>query len=54
MRGEHGRRCLGRPGYSEVRGKRREPCVAARIMAMYSGSGMAITDRSMMKMEWSV
>jgi hypothetical protein len=29
-------------GYSEVRGKRRVPCVEARIMAMYSGSAMVI------------
>jgi hypothetical protein len=38
-----GRRCLGVPvGYSEVRGKRRVPCVEARIMATYSGSAMVI------------
>jgi hypothetical protein len=45
-RGEMGRRCLGVPvGYSEVRGKRRVPCVEARIMAMYSGSAMVIDQR---------
>ena len=39
LRGDSGRRCLGTPwGYSDVRGKRRAPWVAARMIATYSGS----------------
>ena len=34
-----GNKCFGTPaGYSDVNGKRRAPCVAANIMAIYSGS----------------
>jgi hypothetical protein len=43
LRGDSGNRCFGAPrGYSEVNGYRRAPWVAAKMIAMYSGSHLFV------------